>query len=69
MAKQAKYVVVDGCIQEGKEVFVKGQPYAPLSAEWAAALVKAGTIAAADSEAGKAAAASYKAPEQTPGAE
>ncbi|WP_312224333.1 hypothetical protein [Stutzerimonas nitrititolerans] len=68
MARQEKYVVIDGCIEEGKEVFVKGQPYAPLSADWAEALTKAGTIASADSEAGKAAAA-YKAPEQPAGAE
>lgn len=69
MARQEKYVVIDGCIEEGPAVYVKGQPYTPLSAEWGEALVKVGTIAAADSEAGKAAAATYKAPEQPAGAE
>lgn len=69
MAKKAKYVVVDGCIQEGSQTFVKGQPYTPLGPEWERKLVAAGTIADAESEAGKAAAASYKAPDLLSGSE
>lgn len=69
MAKKAKYVVIDGCIQEGSETFVKGQPYTPLGPEWERKLVAAGTIADADSEAGKAAAAGYKAPDLLSGSE
>ncbi|MGK8440692.1 hypothetical protein ACRS3X_25730 [Ectopseudomonas hydrolytica] len=69
MAKKAKYVVIDGCIQEGSETFVKGQPYTPLGPEWERKLVEAGTIAEADSEAGKAAAAYYKAPDLLSGNE
>lgn len=63
MAKKAKYVVLDGCIQEGNQTFVKGQPYTPPGPEWERKLVEAGTIADADSEAGKLAAATYKAPD------
>ncbi|WAB92484.1 hypothetical protein OSS47_00450 [Pseudomonas citronellolis] len=33
MAKKAEYIVIDGCIQEGKEVFLPGQPYSPPTAE------------------------------------
>ena len=69
MAKKAKYVVLDGCIQEGDQTFVKGQPYTPLDPEWERKLVAAGTIAEADSEAGKAAAAFYKAPDLLSGSE
>lgn len=69
MAKKAKYVVIDGCIQEGSETFVKGQPYTPLGPEWERKLVEAGTIAEADSEAGKTAAAYYKAPDLLSGNE
>lgn len=68
MAKK-KYVVIDGCIQEGSKTFVKGQPYTPLGPEWERKLVEAGTIAEADSEAGKLAAASYKAPDLLNGSE
>lgn len=69
MAKKAKYVVIDGCIQEGSETFVKGQPYTPLGPEWERKLVAAGTIVEADSEVGKAAAAHYKAPDLLSGNE
>lgn len=68
MAKK-KFVVIDGCIQEGSETFVKGQPYTPLGPEWERKLVAAGTIADADSEVGKAAAAHYKAPDLLSGNE
>lgn len=63
MAKKAKFVVLDGCIQEGSQTYVKGQPYTPLGPEWERKLVEAGTIVDADSEAGKLAAATYKAPD------
>jgi hypothetical protein len=69
MAKKAKYVVADGCIQEGSETFVKGQPYTPLGPEWERKLVAAGTIVEADSEVGKAAAAHFKAPDLLSGSE
>lgn len=69
MAKKAKFVVIDGCIQEGNQTFVKGQPYTPPGPEWERKLVEAGTIADADSEAGKLAAASYKAPDLLSGSE
>ncbi|MDP2444165.1 hypothetical protein [Pseudomonas sp.] len=46
MAKKPEaHIVIDGCIQEGKKVYVKGVEYTPPSAELAAQLVAAGTIA------------------------
>lgn len=46
MAKKPEvHLVIDGCIQEGKKVYVKGEEYTPPNAELAANLVKAGTIA------------------------
>lgn len=46
MAKKPEgYLVIDGCIQEGKTVYVKGKEYTPPTAELAAQLEKAGTIA------------------------
>ena len=46
MAKKPEaHLVIDGCIQEGKKVYVKGEEYTPPTAELAASLVKAGTIA------------------------
>lgn len=46
MAKKPEvHLVIDGCIQEGKKVYVKGEEYTPPTAEIAASLVKAGTIA------------------------
>lgn len=46
MAKKTEvHLVIDGCIQEGKKVYVKGEEYTPPSAELAARLIKAGTIA------------------------
>lgn len=46
MAKKPEaHLVIDGCIQEGKKVYVKGAEYTPPTAELAESLVKAGTIA------------------------
>ena len=46
MAKKPEaHLVIDGCIQEGKKVYVKGEEYTPPTAELAENLVKAGTIA------------------------
>ncbi|WP_339514457.1 hypothetical protein [Pseudomonas sp. RL_15y_Pfl2_60] len=46
MAKKPEvFLVVDGCIQEGKTIYVKGKEYTPPNAELAEQLVKAGTIA------------------------
>lgn len=46
MAKKPEaHLVIDGCIQEGKKVYVKGEEYTPPTAELAASLVNAGTIA------------------------
>jgi hypothetical protein len=46
MAKKPEaHLVIDGCIQEGKKVYVKGEEYTPPNAEIGAQLVKAGTIA------------------------
>lgn len=46
MAKKPDaHLVVDGCIQEGRRVYVKGEEYTPPTAELAAKLVAAGTIA------------------------
>ncbi|WP_085630726.1 hypothetical protein [Pseudomonas sp. R16(2017)] len=46
MAKKAEYLVIDGCVQDGSNVTVKGQPYNPPSKEVADALVAEGRIAA-----------------------
>ena len=46
MAKKPEvHIVIDGCIQEGKKVYVKGEEYTPPTPELAARLVAAGTIA------------------------
>ncbi|MCX4216812.1 hypothetical protein MKZ87_04100 [Pseudomonas sp. MCal1] len=45
MAKKAEYLVIDGCVQDGRNVVVKGQPYSPPSKEVADALVAEGRIA------------------------
>ena len=46
MAKKSEpHLVIDGCIQEGKKVYVKGAEYTPPTAELAEKLVAAGTIA------------------------
>lgn len=45
MAKKAEYLVVDGCVQDGRTVVVKGEPYSPPSKEVADALLAEGRIA------------------------
>jgi len=45
MAKKAEYLVVDGCVQDGRVVIVKGEPYSPPSKEVAEALIAEGRIA------------------------
>jgi hypothetical protein len=46
MAKKIRtYVVADGCIQDGSEVFVKGELYTPPTAALEKELVDAGLIA------------------------
>ncbi|MBD9439039.1 hypothetical protein [Pseudomonas sp. PDM04] len=45
MAKKAEYLVVDGCVQDGRVVVVKGEPYSPPSKEVAEALIAEGRIA------------------------
>ncbi|MCJ2374863.1 hypothetical protein [Pseudomonas sp. RGM 3321] len=45
MAKKPGYIVVDGCIQEGRNVIVRGSPYTPASKEMEDALVVEGRIA------------------------
>ncbi len=45
MAKKAEYLVVDGCIQDGRTVVVKGEPYSPPNKEVADALLAEGRIA------------------------
>lgn len=69
MAKKAKYVVLDGCIPGRRPDLRQGPALHALGPEWERKLVAAGTIADADSEAGKAAAAFYKAPDLLSGSE
>ncbi|QIQ74215.1 hypothetical protein [Pseudomonas coronafaciens] len=45
MAKKPRYIVVDGCIQEGRNVIIRGSPYTPASKEMEDALVAEGRIA------------------------
>lgn len=46
MAKKIRtYVVADGCIQEGSEVFVKGELYTPPTVALEKELLEAGLIA------------------------
>ncbi|WP_426781097.1 hypothetical protein [Pseudomonas syringae] len=45
MAKKPGYIVVDGCIQEGRNVIIRGSPYTPASKEMEDALVAEGRIA------------------------
>ncbi|MBS7416975.1 hypothetical protein [Pseudomonas syringae] len=45
MAKKPGYIVVDGCIQEGRNVILRGSPYTPASKEMENALVAEGRIA------------------------
>lgn len=45
MAKKSEYLVIDGCVQDGRTVVVKGAPYSPPSQEVADELVAEGRIA------------------------
>jgi hypothetical protein len=45
MAKKAEYLVIDGCVQDGRTVVVKGEFYSPPSKEVADALLAEGRIA------------------------
>lgn len=45
MAKKADYIVIDGCIQEGKECYLPGQAYTPPSAALRDELLARGVIA------------------------
>lgn len=45
MAAKVEYVVVDGCIQDGKEVIRQGEVFTPSGKEMADLLVKEGKIA------------------------
>ncbi|MGO4366440.1 hypothetical protein [Pseudomonas sp. PAB10] len=45
MAKKAEFLVIDGCVQDGRTVVVKGEPYAPPNKEVADALIAEGRIA------------------------
>lgn len=47
MAKKTDYIVVSGCVQDGRRVVCKGQPYSPASADIEAALLESGVIALA----------------------
>lgn len=53
--KKPSHVVIDGCVQEGTAVYLKGTPYEPPTKEIAADLEKQGVIASIKSEAGQAA--------------
>jgi hypothetical protein len=45
MASKTEYVVIDGCIQDGHTVTVKGERYSPATKEIAAELLAQGRIA------------------------
>ena len=45
MAKKTEYIVIDGCIQEGKERYMPGQSYAPPNAALRDELLAGGVIA------------------------
>lgn len=45
MARKVEYIVIDGCIQDGRKVTVKGELYSPASKEQAEELVGEGKIA------------------------
>ena len=45
MAKKADFLVIDGCVQDGRVVVVKGEPYSPPSKEIEEALLAQGRIA------------------------
>lgn len=45
MAKKGEFIVIDGCIQEGRETFLPGSVYAPPTTKLRDELLKAGVIA------------------------
>lgn len=45
MAKKADFLVIDGCVQDGRVVVVKGEPYSPPSKRIEEALLAEGRIA------------------------
>ncbi len=45
MAGKVEYVVVDGCIQDGKQIIKKGEIYTPSSKELTQLLLQEGKIA------------------------
>lgn len=45
MAKKADFLVIDGCVQDGRVVVVKGEPYSPPNKEVEEALLAEGRIA------------------------
>jgi hypothetical protein len=45
MAKKADFLVIDGCVQDGRVIVVKGEPYSPPSKEVVEALLAEGRIA------------------------
>lgn len=45
MAKKADFLVIDGCVQDGRVVVVKGEPYSPPSKGIEEALLAEGRIA------------------------
>lgn len=46
MAKKTDYIVIDGCIQEGKACYLPGEAYTPPNAALRAELLASGVIAA-----------------------
>ncbi|HHF0206092.1 hypothetical protein I5M34_24355 [Pseudomonas aeruginosa] len=45
MAKNIEFIVIDGCIQEGKKVYLPGEPYSPPSTQLSEEFLKSGVIA------------------------
>ena len=45
MAKKTEFIVIDGCIQEGKARYLPGQSYTPPNADLRAELLAGGVIA------------------------
>ncbi|WP_044871982.1 hypothetical protein [Pseudomonas sp. LFM046] len=45
MAKKGEFIVIDGCIQEGRETFLPGSVYTPPTTKLRDELLEAGVIA------------------------
>ncbi|ASP03632.1 hypothetical protein [Pseudomonas aeruginosa] len=43
-AAKSKYIVISGCVQDGRHIYRKGEPYEPASAELREELLVAGVI-------------------------